>query len=123
MFIFSTGTVLAGGMINNEGKSESIIISPQVYWSGNVYLSNTKYSNVSSSNNIFNDRPLVTNHSINGGAIKLQIIDRYGKRIGREKEIKKGKSVRMDTIPWNSGTYTLQAKSLEQSGYYNITID
>lgn len=50
-------------------------------------------------------------------------MDAYGKQVGKVKEIGKGKSVKLDTIPWNSGTYTLKAMAVDQKGQYTISID
>jgi len=103
--------------------SESVEITPYVNWSGQAYLITVAYSNVTSSNNVFNDSPTVTNASGNPGKIKVKIVDAYGKQVGKVKEIGKGKSVKLDTIPWNSGTYTLKAMAVDQKGQYTISID
>ncbi|EJQ42767.1 hypothetical protein IEQ_05146 [Bacillus cereus BAG6X1-2] len=106
-----------------SSESESKEIKPYVNWSGSAYLTTSAYSNVTSSNNIFNDRPTVTNYAGNKGSIKVRVVDSSGKQIGGVKEIAKGKSVKLDSIPWNSGTYTLQAKAISSNGSYSISIN
>lgn len=106
----------------NIGEKENIV-QPRVNWTGKARLSTNAYYNVTSSNNIFRDEPKVTNHAGNPGKIKVRIINSKGEQVGKAKEIDTGKSVKMDKIPALSGTYTLQAKTLDESGSYTITID
>ncbi|TSB47837.1 hypothetical protein [Alkalicoccobacillus porphyridii] len=94
-----------------------------VNWNGTVYLTTSAYSNVTSSNNIFNDRPAVTSDASNGGKIRVMIVNSKGAQVGGTKDISPGKSVKLEKIPWNSGTYTLKAKALNKSGTYRIGID
>lgn len=96
---------------------------PRVYWKGNARLSTDGYYNVTSSNNIFNDSPKVTNHAGNPGTIRVRIINEAGEKVGRTKDIEAGKTIQMDQIPAFSGRYTLQAKALDSAGTYTITID
>lgn len=53
----------------------------------------------------------------------MRIINSKGKKVGRTKTIKAGKTVKMDKIPALSGTYTLQAMAVDKAGSYTITID
>jgi hypothetical protein len=69
------------------------------------------------------DRPTVTNAAGNKGAIKVRIINAKGEQVGTVKTVNAGKSAKLDSIPWNSGTYTLQAKAVSSAGTYFITID
>lgn len=78
---------------------------------------------MTSSNNIFNDSPKVTRDANNAGKIRVMIVNSKGAQVGKTKDVSPGKSVRMDQIPWNSGTYTLKAKALSKSGTYRIGID
>lgn len=94
-----------------------------IYWSSTAYLVTNAYSNVTSSNNIFNDSPVVTNNAGNKGAIKVKIVNSNGAQVGSVKTIGKGKTVRLDSIPWNSGTYTLKAMAVSSTGTYAIKID
>ncbi|WP_366294374.1 hypothetical protein [Paenibacillus sp. AN1007] len=98
------------------------IIVPYVNWSGSAYLTTNAFSNVTSSNNFFDDSPTVTNDANSPGTITVRIVNSSGEQVGGTKTIAAGKSAVMDTIPWNSGTYTLQAKG-SKAGYYNISID
>lgn len=98
-------------------------IQPRVNWTGTAYLSKGKWCNVTSSNNIFPDKPQVTNASGNKGTIEVRIINEKGEIVGSKKTIKVGKTVTLDNIPAFSGTYTLQAKAIDKSGTYTISID
>lgn len=118
----STGTVSASTSEQDNIKQDNQI-SPRVKWSGNAYLTTSAYSNVNSSNNFFNDRPVVTNSSGNKGSIKVMVMNARGQQVGSVKTIAKGKSARLDSIPWNSGTYTLRAKASSKNGTYLISID
>ncbi|MGG0645091.1 hypothetical protein ABE021_14300 [Sporosarcina gallistercoris] len=104
-------------------ESTSTEIQPRVKWSGNAYITTTGYSNVTTSNNFFSDSPSVTNDSGNNGAILVKIVNSSGNQVGTTKEVGKGKTVKMDKIPWNSGSYTLKAKAVTKNGSYLITID
>lgn len=98
-------------------------VQPRVKWTGKARLGTGVYYNVTSSNNIFADSPKVTNHAGNPGKIRVRVINSKGEQVGSTKDIKAGSSVRLDKIPAFSGTYTLQAKALDKSGSYTITID
>jgi len=104
-------------------EPSSMEIQPRVKWSGNAYITTTGFSNVTSSNNIFNDSPRVTNDSGNSGSILVKVVNANGYQVGKTKEIAKGKTVTLDKIPWNSGTYTLKAKAITKNASYRITID
>ncbi len=108
---------------NNTLITQSNTIQPRVNWTGNAYISNENWCNITSSNNFFPDSPKVTNHAGNPGTIKVRVIDNTGKQIGNEKTIKVGNSTTLDQIPAFSGTYTLQAKASKDSGIFTITID
>lgn len=98
-------------------------IQPLVNWSSTAYLTLGAYSNVTSSNNLFADRPLVTNSASNPGPIMVRVVNSKGQVIGSPKTILTGQSVRLDQIPAFSGTYTLQAQAYTRAGYYSISID
>lgn len=114
-------TAASASQVSNDTPTHEV--TPRVKWSGSAYLTTKAYSNVTSSNNIFNDSPLVTNGAGNKGSIKVRVVNQSGKQVGSVKTIKKGKSGRMGSIPWNSGTYTLQAKAVSGAGRYSINID
>ena len=118
--VFGTQSVFA---TESYSEAQNGVVEPQVNWSGNAYLTTAAYSNVTSSNNVFNDRPTVTNDSGNLGTITVKIVNSSGEQIGGTKTISKGKSVKLDSIPWNSGTYTLKAKASSKNGTYRISID
>lgn len=111
----------------NESKvavSDSVQeqIQPRVNWSGTAYLAEKQWCNVTSSNNFFRDSPKVTNSASNPCTIKVRIVNAAGEVVGNEKTVSVGKSVKMDTIPAFSGTYTLQAYA-EKEGNFRISID
>lgn len=107
--------------INKEIKTSEK--QTKVKWTGSTYLTSGQWGNVTSSNNIFPDKPLVTNHANNPGELQVRILNSSGKQVGTTKNVKPGKSVRMDSIPAFSGTYTLQANPVENSGTYTVSID
>lgn len=98
------------------------IIVPYVNWSGSAYLSKNNYTNITSSNNVFNDSPKVTNGADSPGSVTVRIVNGKGEVVGSAQTIQAGSSVRLDQIPWNSGTYTLQGKG-SVAGTYYISID
>lgn len=104
-------------------ESKLTEITPYVNWSGQAYLTTAAYSNVTSSNNFFSDSPTVTNASGNPGAIKVKVVNANGEQVGKVKEIGKGKSVKLDSVPWNSGDYTIKAMALDKNGQYTISVD
>ncbi|MGQ3479467.1 hypothetical protein [Paenibacillus sp. TY11] len=66
--------------------------------------------------------PTVTNGANSPGSVTFRVVDDTGAQVGSTKTVAAGKSVELDTIPWNAGDYTLQGKA-SKTGYYNITID
>ena len=89
---------------------------------GNAALTAGKWVNIMSSNNVFPDSPLVTNHSGNKGVIEVRILNQHWQQVGSIKSVGTGESVRMDQIPALSGNYTLQGRPV-LSGTYTISID
>lgn len=113
-----------GLTLTNEQESKTTEVRPLVNWSGDAYITTTGFSNVTTSNNFFNDSPRVTNASGNAGAIEVKIVDESsGAQIGKTYTIEKGKTVQMDKIAWNTGTYTLKAKAVSKNGTYTISIN
>lgn len=106
-----------------EVEENSDKITPRVAWSGTAYVEKGKWCNVTSSNNIFPDKPKVTNGSASPGKLQVRIVNEAGKIIGSVMDVEVGGSVKMDNIPALSGTYTLQANAVELSGTYYISID
>ncbi|MGG2114185.1 hypothetical protein ABFY60_28040 [Lysinibacillus pakistanensis] len=78
---------------------ETIEVTPFIDWSGKAYLVTGAYTNVTSSNNIFSDSPLVTNVLGNKGSIKVRVMNEKGAQVGTVKTIAVGKSVKLDSIP------------------------
>lgn len=117
-------TAVAKSDVQNFQQEQVPISRRRVNWSGTAYISDASYTNVTSSNNLFNDRPEVTNNAGNSGTLSFRIINSKGEIVGSSKSCAVGSSVRMDEIPFNSGTYTLQAKAGSgKAGNYSIKID
>ena len=86
------------------------------------FFSITDYVNITSSNNIFPDSPLVTSDANNPGNVTIRVINEKGAQVGETKTIAPGSSVRLDQIPAFSGTYTIQGKA-SVAGTYTFNID
>jgi hypothetical protein len=114
----TAGATAAPAKEQNSNDEVRILVS----WSGTAYLTKNAFSNITSSNNIFRDAPTVTNGADSPGNVTVRIKNSDGKQVGSEKTIAPGKSVKLDTIPAFSGTYTLQGKG-SVTGTYSITID
>lgn len=119
----ATNVNAEGLTLTNGQESKTTEVRPLVNWTGDAYITTTGFSNVTSSNNIFSDSPRVTNASGNAGAIEVKIVDSLGEQIGKTYTIQKGKTVQMDKIPWNTGSYTLRAKAVSGNGSYTISIN
>lgn len=97
-------------------------VSPYIHWTGTAKLTTGDYSNITSSNNIFPDSPLVTSDANNPGSVTIRVVDDAGGQIGETKTVSAGSSVRLDQIPALSGTYTIQGKATV-AGTYTFTVD
>ena len=97
----------------NEPTAATESVSPCIYWTGTAKLNTTDYVNITSSNNIFPDSPLVTSDANNPGNVTIRVINEKGAQ---------GSSVRLDQIPAFSGTYTIQGKA-SVAGTYTFNID
>ena len=100
----------------NEPTAATESVSPCIYWTGTAKLNTTDYVNITSSNNIFPDSPLVTSD------VTIRVINEKGAQVGETKTIAPGSSVRLDQIPAFSGTYTIQGKA-SVAGTYTFNID
>ena len=115
-----------GGSISHAAETDTPYEEEdieEVFWYGNAYVPMNNYVNVTSSNNVFNDSPTVTNSAGNPGILFFRIVNQAGAVIGNAYAVEPGHSIQMDQIPWNIGTYTLQAMAVEVAGTYFITID
>ena len=106
----------------NEPTAATESVSPCIYWTGTAKLNTTDYVNITSSNNIFPDSPLVTSDANNPGNVTIRVINEKGAQVGETKTIPPGSSVRLDQIPAFSGTYTIQGKA-SVAGTYTFNID
>ena len=96
--------------------------SPRIKWTGTAQLNPDVYSNITASNNIFPDSPLITSSSKNPGIVTVRVINSKGNQVGGTKTMRPGESARLDRIPANSGTYTIQGYA-EVAGEYTFSVD
>lgn len=62
----------------NEPTAATESVSPCIYWTGTAKLNTTDYVNITSSNNIFPDSPLVTSDANNPGNVTIRVINEKG---------------------------------------------
>lgn len=105
-----------------ETSVASTEVTPRISWSGTVYLNTSEFREVTTSNNIFSDRPLVKSHIKNPGSVVIRVYDEAGQPIGQNVRVAAGSSVRLDKIPAFSGTYTIEAMAISSSGDYTFSI-
>lgn len=98
-------------------------ITPRIYWHGTANLVTTQYNNITGSNNVFPDSPLITSDGNNAGDVYIKVLNGEGKQVGAIKTVSPGKSVRLDQIPAFSGQYTIQGKAVTADGTYTFSID
>lgn len=92
--------------------------TPRINWGGTAYLTTTGYCNITDSNNFFNDSPLVISDGNNPGDVTLRVLNESGLQVGGLKVVEPGQSVRLDSIPHDSGTYRIQGKATVEGSYY-----
>lgn len=95
-------------------------IYPRISWSGSAYISRA-WTNITASNNLFNDSPKVTNNASNVGTLSIRVINGKGAQVGSVKTVGPGQTVTLDKIPAISGTYTIQGYS-GTPGTYTLSI-
>lgn len=98
-------------------------ITPRINWDGTAWLVTTGFCTITTSNNIFNDSPLVISDGNNAGVVTLRVLNEKGEQVGDTKDVSPGKSVRLDQIPHDSGTYRIQGKAKKVEGNYYFDID
>ena len=97
---------------------------PRIKWSGSAELTATTWNNITSSNNLFPDSPLITSDPKNPGTVTVRVLNGDGTQVGGTKTMRPGESARLDQIPAFSGTYTIQGKVYSgQNGKYEFTVD
>ncbi|MBP3904010.1 hypothetical protein [Turicibacter sp.] len=89
----------------------SWLVKAGLSWSGSTYLTSGQWCNVISDNNFFNANVEVTNQVGSPGSITVRIVDGKGNLLVGEQTIAVGTTKRFSGIPWNSGTYIVQAKA------------
>lgn len=96
--------------------------TPRISWNGTAVLKTDTFYNITSSNNLFSDYPLVKSDGNNPGTVIIRVIDKDGQQVGEAKTVEPGFSIRLDKIPFNSGTYTIQGQAYVE-GNYRFVID
>ena len=122
VFITSSSTEVSAATMTAETEVAENV-QPRIKWTGEVKLYVNTWSNIIGENNIFSDRPLVLSDANNPGDIIVRVLDANGDQVGDVKTVRKGKSITLDNIPWNSGNYIIQGKALTTKGIYKLTVD
>lgn len=123
--IASSSTVLAVDVDTScplALPSQSETVQPKIYFNNTVNLPINVWSNITSSNNLLNDAPLVTSDINNPSIVSIRVVNAKGEIVGKVKWVKPGSSVRLDTIPASSGVYTIQGCP-SKSGIFRFVID
>ena len=104
-----------------EQSADESYKEERIKWSATVTLKTDSFKKLTSYNNLFADRPLVTNNH-NKWAFKLEVRNKYG-RVLQSTTVSPGSSVKCNTIPANSGEISFYARAMGGNGDYTITID
>ena len=102
--------------VNDVTAEQSI--SPRINWDGTAWLVTDHFTTITTSDNIFNDSPLVISDGNNASNVTLRVLNEKGEQVGDTKVVAPGKSVRSDQIPHDSGTYRIQGKATIEGNYY-----
>lgn len=116
---FATNSVSAEAVEQSEANEA---VQSRIYWNGSAYLQSGLFCTIVGSNNLFGDAPLVTSNANNPGTVMLRVVNGSGAVVGNIKRVAPGESVRLDTIPATSGTYTIQGRTAV-SGTYSFVIN
>lgn len=54
----------------------------------------------------------------NAGDVTIRVLNENGEMVGGTKTVSPGSSVRLDVIPFDSGTYRIQGKATVEGNYY-----
>lgn len=96
-------------------------VTPRIKWNGTAWLTTSGFCTITTSNNIFDDDPLVESDGNNAGDVTIRVLNEKGQQVGSTKTVSPGSSVRLDMIPANSGTYRIQGKASVEGNYaFNI---
>ncbi|MGX7199873.1 hypothetical protein [Enterococcus nangangensis] len=111
----------------NEVQDESFKSSNEILvsWHGTANLVSDAYNNITSSNNIFTDSPVIISDASNKATVYIMVVNESGEQLGSIKTLSPGSSVTLGPIPWDSGTYTIKGKAPSSSneGVYTFTVD
>lgn len=93
-------------------------VTPRINWDGTAWLVTTGFCTITTSNNWFDDAPLVISDGNNAGDVTIRVLNEKGVQVGSEKTVPPGGSIRLDSIPFDSGTYRIQGKAEVEGNYY-----
>ena len=86
-------------------------------WGGTAYLPKDRWGNVVADNNIFNADVTVTYIGGKQDDVLVQVIDNRGNLIAGPTPLIVGETITVSDIPWNSGTFLIQAKAKIEGVY------
>lgn len=98
------------------------MVAPRIKWDGTAWLGTDAFYTIVTSDNIFDDAPLVKSDGNNAGDVTIRVLNEDGDPVGSTKTVSPGSSVRLDTIPSDSGIYRIQGKA-KVTGNYKFNID
>lgn len=93
-------------------------VTPRINWDGTAWLETDSFCTITTSDNWFDDAPLVISDGNNAGDVTIRVLNQKGVQVGSTKTVSPGSSVRLDTIPSGSGTYRIQGKAKVEGNYY-----
>lgn len=93
-------------------------VTPRINWDGTAWLVTTGFCTITTSDNLFDDAPLVISDGNNAGVVTIRVLNEKGVQVGSEKDVAPGDSIRLDMIPAGSGTYRIQGKAEVEGNYY-----
>ena len=122
------GTATASTLESDASVTQVTIVDDlpesRINYTGNTFLHPGLWLTVTTSNNLFPDSPMVTNHSVNPGAISVRIVSALTHDvICSEMLLGRGDSGRTCRIPALSGEYAVQAMAMTTSANYLISVD
>ena len=95
---------------------------PRINWLGSVNLLHNMWSTVFTDNNLINAIVTIKSDKGNPGLAKFRIIGGNGQLIGEVITVAPGESIKTSVIPYNSGTYKIQAIAVDVLGKYYFDI-
>lgn len=109
---------------SDENTIKTSTPETKINWSGYAYLSDEAWCNIVTSDNLFRDSPTVVNKAGNKGDIRVRVLNEKGVVIIKSTRVSVGNQKKLDKIPFNSGTYTIQGIADKgKAGKYQISVD